>query len=74
MRPLALLALVLGIALVAGTAHADTFAVVPDTQAVSPFVTPPLTPNVDGSVVLPAELIVRSSTAPPRPQEGSPWS
>src|SRR5712691_7501381 len=56
MRRLAPLALVLGLALLAGTAQADTFAVVPETQATSPFILPTLTPNAAGSLVLPAEL------------------
>ncbi len=56
MRRLAPLALVLGLAMLAGTAHADTFAVVPETQATSPFILPTLTPNAAGSLVLPAEL------------------
>ncbi|HEV7133376.1 MAG TPA: lytic murein transglycosylase [Gaiellaceae bacterium] len=55
MRRLAPLALVLGLALLAGTAHADTFAVLPETQT-SPFVLPTLTPNAAGSVALPAQL------------------
>ena len=33
-----------------------------------------LDPEVPGSVLLPAELIVRSTTAPPPPQEGPPCS
>src|SRR5947209_7814984 len=57
MRRLAPLALVLGLAMLAGTAHADTFAVVPETQATSPFILPTLTPNAAGSLVLPAELL-----------------
>src|SRR5438445_3014154 len=57
MRRLAPLALVLGLALLGGTAHADTFAVVPTTQAISPFILPTLTPNAAGSLVLPAELL-----------------
>ncbi len=56
MRRLAPLALVLGLAMLAGTAHADTFAVVPETQATSPFILPTLTPNAAGSLVVPAEL------------------
>jgi murein DD-endopeptidase MepM/ murein hydrolase activator NlpD len=63
MRRLAPLAVVLGLALLAGTAHADTFAIVPATQESSPFVLPTLTPNPDGSLVLPAEL----STPPTTP-------
>ena len=64
MRRLALLALVLGLAVLVGTARADTFAVLPDTQA-SPFILPTLSPNVDGSVVLPADL----STPPASPAQ-----
>src|SRR5438445_11027902 len=56
MRHLAPLALVLGLAMLAGTAHADTFAVVPEKQATFPFILPTLTPNAAGSLVLPAEL------------------
>src|SRR5438309_4996886 len=56
MRRLAPLALVLGLAMLAGTAHADTFAVVPETQATSPFILTTLTPNAAGSLVLPAQL------------------
>jgi len=57
MRRLAPLALVLGLAMLAGTAHADTFAVVPETQATSPFILPTLTPNAAGSLVLPADAL-----------------
>jgi murein DD-endopeptidase MepM/ murein hydrolase activator NlpD len=63
MRRLAPLALVLGLALFVGTAHADTFAVVPTTQASAPFVVPALSPNAGGSLVLPVEL----STPPASP-------
>ena len=63
MRRLAPLALILGIALLAGTAHADTFAILP--QASSPFVLPALTPNGDGMVALPAQL----STPPASPAQ-----
>src|SRR6266404_2618466 len=56
MRRLAPLAVLAGLALLVGTAHADTFAVVPETQATSPFILPTLTPNAAGSLVVPAEL------------------
>src|SRR5258708_40075537 len=56
MRRLALFALLLGVALLAGTAGADTFAVVP-TSAVAPATyLPALTPNAAGSVALPSDL------------------
>jgi len=65
MRRLAPLAVLAGLALLVGTAHADTFAIVPESQAVSPFVLPTLAPNVDGSLVLPAAL----STPPASPAQ-----
>src|SRR5258707_8564368 len=65
MRRLAPLAVLAGLALLVGTAHADTFAIVPESQAASPFVLPTLDPNVDGSLVLPAEL----STPPASPAQ-----
>jgi murein DD-endopeptidase MepM/ murein hydrolase activator NlpD len=56
MRRLALLALLLGVALLGGTARADTFAVLPSSAAApTPFL-PALTPNVTGSVSLPFDL------------------
>ncbi len=55
MRRLALLALLLCLALVAGSARADTFAVVP--AQTGPFVLPSFSaPNVPGSVVVPSSL------------------
>ena len=63
MRRLAPLLLVLGLAALGGTAHADTFAVVPTAPA--PFVAPALLPNPDGSLVLPVEL----STPPASPAQ-----
>ncbi|MEA2351483.1 MAG: hypothetical protein QOG86_2424 [Thermoleophilaceae bacterium] len=55
MRRFAPLALIVAIALLAGTAaRADTFAVLPDSA--SPFVLPSLTPNGVGSVALPADF------------------
>src|SRR5258708_19813966 len=65
MRRLAPLAILAGLALLVGTAHADTFAIVPESQAASPFVLPTLAPNVDGSLVLPAAL----STPPASPAQ-----
>src|SRR6266436_5548565 len=65
MRRLAPLAVLAGLGLLVGTAHADTFAIVPESQAASPFVLPTLAPNVDGSLVLPAEL----STPPASPAQ-----
>ena len=56
MRRLALLALLLGVALVAGTARADTFAVLPTSSPASAPFLPALTPNVAGSVTLPFDL------------------
>ncbi|HWX09698.1 MAG TPA: lytic murein transglycosylase, partial [Gaiellaceae bacterium] len=65
MRRLAPLALVLCLAIFVGAAHADTFAVLPATQAPAPFVAPAgLSPNV-GSLVLPADL----STPPASPAQ-----
>jgi murein DD-endopeptidase MepM/ murein hydrolase activator NlpD len=64
MRRLAPLALLLAVALLAGTAaRADTFAVLPESS--SPFVLPSLTPNGVGSVALPAAL----STPPAAPAQ-----
>jgi murein DD-endopeptidase MepM/ murein hydrolase activator NlpD len=54
MRRLAPLALIFVVALLAGTARADTFAVLP--ESASPFVLPSRTPNEVGSVALPADL------------------
>ena len=65
MRRLALLALSLGVALLAGTARADTFAVVPTTSAASAPFLPELTPNPSGSVALPFDL----SSPPSSPAE-----
>ena len=65
MRRLAPLALVLGVALLAGTARADTFAVVPSTGSSTPLVMPALTPNPAGSVALPFDL----STPPSSPAQ-----
>jgi murein DD-endopeptidase MepM/ murein hydrolase activator NlpD len=65
MRRLALLALLLGVALLAGTAQADTFAVVPSSYsaAAAPML-PQLAPNAAGSVALPFDLSAApSSTA-----------
>ncbi len=59
MRRFALLALVLGVALLAGTARADTFAVVPSV----PFAVPDLVPNP--SLAVPASL----STPPAVPEQ-----
>jgi murein DD-endopeptidase MepM/ murein hydrolase activator NlpD len=59
MRRLALLALVLGVAMLAGTARADTFAVVPTV----PFTLPDLVPNP--SLAVPASL----STPPAVPAQ-----
>lgn len=64
MRRFAPLALVLGIALLAGTARAATFAVVPSSPASSPFL-PALSPNAVGSVAIPFDL----STPPSSPAE-----
>jgi murein DD-endopeptidase MepM/ murein hydrolase activator NlpD len=58
MRRLALVALLLAVALLAGTAHADTFTVIPTTatqSAVVPF-NSPLTPNAPGSIITPFDL------------------
>ena len=66
MRRLALLALVLGVVLLAGTARADTFAVLPSSSAASAPMSflPDLTPNAAGSVALPFNLeVVPSSPA-----------
>ena len=60
MRRLAPLALVLGVALLAGTARADTFAVVPSSSAASAPFLPALVPNAAGSVASPFDL-----SAPP---------
>ncbi|HEX7524840.1 MAG TPA: lytic transglycosylase domain-containing protein, partial [Gaiellaceae bacterium] len=62
MRRLALLALVLGVVLLAGTARADTFAVVPSSSAASAPFLPELTPNAAGSVALPFDLLVAPSS------------
>jgi murein DD-endopeptidase MepM/ murein hydrolase activator NlpD len=65
MRRFAPLALVLGIALLAGTARADTFAVVPSSSsAAAPFL-PALSPNAPGSVAIPFDL----STPPSSPAQ-----
>jgi murein DD-endopeptidase MepM/ murein hydrolase activator NlpD len=65
MRRFAPLALLLVAALLAGTARADTFAVLP--ESATPFVLPSLSPNGVGSVALPAEL----SMAPTTPAQRS---
>ena len=67
MRRLALLALLLGVALLAGTARADTFAVVPATYSSAGAVPmlPQLTPNASGAVALPFDL----SAAPSSPAQ-----
>jgi murein DD-endopeptidase MepM/ murein hydrolase activator NlpD len=65
MRRFAPLALIVMVALLAGTARADTFAVLP--ESASPFVLPSLTPNSVGSVALPADL----SMAPASPAQRS---
>jgi murein DD-endopeptidase MepM/ murein hydrolase activator NlpD len=62
MRRLAPLLLVLVVALLAGTAHADTFAVVPPTALASSPVLPELTPNPVGTVALPFDLSVAPSS------------
>jgi murein DD-endopeptidase MepM/ murein hydrolase activator NlpD len=62
MRRLALLALVLGVVLLAGTARADTFAVLPSSSAASATFLPELTPNAAGSVALPFDLSVAPSS------------
>jgi murein DD-endopeptidase MepM/ murein hydrolase activator NlpD len=62
MRRIALLALVLGVVLLAGTARADTFAVVPSSSAASAPFLPELTPNASGSVALPFDLSVAPSS------------
>jgi murein DD-endopeptidase MepM/ murein hydrolase activator NlpD len=61
MRRAAPLAVLLAIALLAGTARADTFSVLPEASA--PSMLPALTPNIDGSVGLPFDL----SAPPPMP-------
>jgi murein DD-endopeptidase MepM/ murein hydrolase activator NlpD len=63
MRRLALLALLLGVALLAGTARADTFAVVPSSSGASALFLPELTPNASGSVALPFDLSVAPASA-----------
>ncbi|MGZ4382897.1 MAG: lytic murein transglycosylase, partial [Gaiellaceae bacterium] len=65
MRRLAPLALVLGVALLAGTARADTYAVVPSTTASTPLAMPALVPNSAGSLALPFDL----STPPSLPAQ-----
>jgi murein DD-endopeptidase MepM/ murein hydrolase activator NlpD len=58
MRRAAPLAALLAIALLAGTARADTFAILPEASA--PTLLPALSPNADGSIGLPFDL-----SAPP---------
>jgi len=65
MRRLAPLVLVLGVALLAGTAHADTFAVVPAAATGLSASLPALTPNLAGTVALPFDL----SAAPSAPAQ-----
>ena len=65
MRRFAPLALVLGIALLAGTARADTFAVVPSSSSASASFVPALSPNAVGSVAIPFDL----STPPSSPAQ-----
>ena len=60
-----LLALLLGVALLAGTARADTFAVLPPSYSASAPLLPELTPNAAGSVALPFDL----SAAPSSPSQ-----
>ncbi|MCW2976150.1 MAG: hypothetical protein JWM06_1431 [Actinomycetia bacterium] len=62
MRRLAPLALVLGVALLAGTARADTFAVLPSTASPSALVLPAVAPNSTGSVALPFDLAAPPSS------------
>jgi murein DD-endopeptidase MepM/ murein hydrolase activator NlpD len=61
MRRLAPLLIVLGVALLAGTAHADTFAVVPSTAESTPHFTTALVPNPAGSVALSFDLATQPS-------------
>jgi murein DD-endopeptidase MepM/ murein hydrolase activator NlpD len=65
MRRLAPLVLLAGVALLAGTARADTFAVVPSPSAASVPFLPALAPNAAGSVALPFDL----SAAPSSPAQ-----
>ncbi len=67
MRRLALLALLLGVALLAGTAQADTFAVVPPSYSATARCPcfRELTPNASGSVALPFDLSRRARVAGP---------
>src|SRR4051794_6951975 len=60
MRRFAPFALLLAVALLAGTARADTFAVLPESTA--PVVLPSVTPNAIGSIAMPADLLAPPTT------------
>src|SRR4051794_32760941 len=60
MRRFAPFALLLTLALLAGTARADTFAIVPETS--TPVVLPSLTPNTIGSIGLPTDILAPPAT------------